>query len=95
MPRCVSKTQIASVNTHLHLLNQNYIVKFNLLNKTKEKHQIKNEDFRSLWNQQSIEVRGKIYMTGGAIANSKVYLKQTMVFNDKTNCFERLADMNY
>jgi hypothetical protein len=27
-----------------------------------------------LWNHQSVEVRGRIYSTGGAIANTKTYL---------------------
>lgn len=34
-------------------------------------------------------------MTGGAVANSKTYLKQTSVLNETTMCFDRLADMNY
>ena len=40
-----------------------------------------------MWNQQSVEVRGRIYMTGGAIANSKTYLKQTCVLNERSWCF--------
>lgn len=34
-------------------------------------------------------------MTGGAIANSKVYLKQCSVLNEETCGFEPLQDMNY
>lgn len=48
-----------------------------------------------MWNQQSVEIRGQIYMTGGAIANSKTYLKQTCVLNEKSWCFDNLSDMHY
>ena len=36
----------------------------------------------NLWNQQSIEVRGRIYLTGGAIAGTKTYLK-TLTYIDE------------
>jgi len=75
MPRCLPNMRVASRGTRLHLLNSNYIVTFDLLDWTKSKRLIKNNDFQSMWNQQSIEVRGEIYMTGGAIANTKTYLK--------------------
>jgi len=34
-------------------------------------------------------------MTGGAIANTKAYLKKTCVLNEETMEFEELANMNY
>lgn len=50
----------------------------------------------NLWNQQSIEVRGKIYMTGGAIAGTKTYLKTTTVLDEDTWRFVGgLANMNH
>ena len=67
--------RVTPVSTRLHLLNQNYIVTFDLINWSKSKRLIQNPSFQSMWNQQSIEVRGRIYMTGGAIANTKIYLK--------------------
>jgi len=50
-------------------------VTFDLVKWTKTKRLIQNDQFQSMWNQQSIEVRGRIYMSGGAIANTKTYLK--------------------
>ena len=34
-------------------------------------------------------------MTGGAIANSKTYLKQTCILNENTWCFDNLSDMHF
>ena len=34
-------------------------------------------------------------MTGGAIANSKTYLKQTSQLNERTWSFEKLSEMHY
>ena len=56
---------------------------------------MKDENFQELWNSQSIEVCGRIYVIGGTIANTRTYLKQTKRLNEETMCFERLADMNY
>ena len=96
LPRCQAATiKVASSGYRLHLLNQDYIVLFNLLNKSKQMRRIKNADHECLWNQQSIEVRGRIYVTGGAIANSKTYLKQTSVLNERNWCFEKLSDMHF
>ena len=67
--------RVSESSTHLHLLNANYIVSFDLTKQTKCKRLIQNTDYQGLWNQQSIQVRGKVYMTGGAIANTKTYLK--------------------
>jgi hypothetical protein len=62
---------------------------------TKSKIKIRNLDFLPLWNQQSIEVRGRIYMTGGAVANTKSYLRKTSVLDEKTMRFTPLKDMHY
>lgn len=96
MPRCMPKIKVTPKETRLHLLNQNYIVTFDMLRMTKEKRLINNlgED-ESLWNQQSIEVRGRIYCTGGAIANTKTYLSKTSVLNESTWCFDARADMHH
>lgn len=77
------------------MLNQDYVLMFDFNSLLKSKLKIRNQDFLPLWNQQSIEIRGKIYMTGGAVANTKTYLKQTSLLNEKTMCFEPRADMNY
>ena len=57
------------------MLNQNYIVVFDLERRTKEKRLVRNPEFPSMWNHQSLMVRGRIYMTGGAIAHTRTYLK--------------------
>ena len=61
---------------------------------TKSKRLIRGDNFSELWNSQSIEVRGTIYVIGGTISNSRTYLKQTMRLNEETMCFEKLADMH-
>ena len=57
------------------MLNQNYIVLFDLEQRTKEKRLVRNPEFPSMWNHQSLMVRSQIYMTGGAIAHTRTYLK--------------------
>jgi hypothetical protein len=79
----------------MHLLNQDYVLLFDFNKLLKSKIKIKSEDFQPLWNQQSIEIRGRIYMTGGAVANTKTYLKQTSVLDETKMSFSRLADMHY
>ena len=50
----------------------------------------------NLWNQQSIECNGKIYMCGGAIAGTKTYLKtMTMLDEFKWQFVSGLANMNH
>lgn len=78
----------------LHLLNQNYILIFNFDTLSKTKHLIKNIS-TPLWNHQSIEVRGRIYSTGGALANSKTYLRRCQVLNEKKMVMEDIAEMKY
>ena len=76
IPRCTKEVQLKASNpTRLHLLNQNYIVRYDLLRWTKSKRLIKGDDRQELWNSQSIEVRGRIYVIGGTIANTRTYLK--------------------
>ena len=63
---------------------------------TKEKRILK--DFSALWNCQTIEVRGKIYLTGGSKANTKDYLKSTYVLNENATPkweFFPLENMHY
>ena len=62
---------------------------------TKSKHLIKDQSFGELWNSQSIQLRGSIYVIGGTVANSNQYLKTTRRLNEETMCFEKLADMHY
>ena len=77
------------------MLNQNYLVTFDLKEMTKSKKLIKDPGFSELWNSQSIEVRGSIYIIGGTIANSHQYLKTTRMLNEETMNFEKLADMHF
>ena len=51
MPRCLVKLAIKPQSTRLHLLNQDYIVVFDLLTWQKSKRRVKNLDFQSMWNQ--------------------------------------------
>ena len=77
------------------MLNQNYLVTFDLKKMTKSKHLIRDDSFGELWNSQSIELRGSIYVIGGTVANSHQYLKAARRLNEDTLCFEKLADMHY
>lgn len=53
-------------------------------------------NYLNLWNQQSLEINGKIYMTGGAIAGTRSYLKTTTVLDENTWEFKAgLADMHH
>lgn len=53
-------------------------------------------NYLNLWNQQSLEVGGKIYMTGGAIAGTRSYLRTTTVLDEDTWQFRAgLADMHH
>ena len=68
---------------------------YDMLRWTKSKKMIRGENFKELWNSQSVEVRGRIYIIGGTVANTRTYLKQTMRLNEDTMEFERMADMHY
>jgi len=59
----------------------------------KNKYALK--DFEPLWNCQTIEVRGRIYLTGGAKSNTRVYLKHTLVLSELLMKFEPLANMHF
>jgi hypothetical protein len=48
-----------------------------------------------IWNCQSIEVRGQIFVTGGSIANTKTYLKSVYKIDEGTWKMAPLADMQY
>ena len=60
---------------------------------SKHKYIIRNA--QPLWNHQSIEVRGRIFSTGGAIANTKTYLKSNLVLDEELMSYQKLADMKY
>lgn len=62
---------------------------------TKKKKMFKNEVIPHIWNSQSIEVRGTIFITGGSIANSKNYLKTVYKLNEMTWKLEQLEDMHH
>ena len=90
IPRLLPICHIHRPKTRLHLLNQDYIILFEMLNFTKRKFQVgfnksmfplvdqhdnklksasDQIHLSSMWNYQSIEVKGRIFITGGAIAN--------------------------
>ena len=62
---------------------------------TFEKHKFLIENSTPLWNQQSIEVRGRIYTTGGAIANTKTYLRMCAYLDEERMRLVDLAPMQY
>lgn len=64
-------------------------------NWTKEKRMLRNENVPHIWNCQSIEVRGAIYITGGSIANTKTYLRSVYKVDEATWKLVPQADMNY
>ena len=77
------------------MFNHDQIIIFNMQDFTKQKRVIKNEDFPHLWNCQSIEVKGSVYLSGGSIANTKTYLTKSWVLDEKTWCFNQLAEMRF
>lgn len=56
---------------------------------------IRNESLPHIWNCQSIEIRGVIYITGGSIANTKTYLETTYKLEEQTWTLTQLANMTY
>ena len=62
---------------------------------TKKKKKLTNESVPHIWNSQSLEVRGTIYLTGGSLANTKTYLKSLYRLNELSWKLEPLADMNH
>ena len=79
----------------LHYLNKDYVIIFNLQSFTKKKKKLTNEKVPHLWNSQSVEVRGTIYITGGSIASSKTYLKSMYRLNEMNWKLEPLQDMKH
>ena len=93
-PRCFSRSYpVAIQKRRLHLLNQDYVIIFDFTDMSKHKFIIRNA--QPLWNHQSIEVRGRIFSTGGAIANTKTYLKSNLVLDEELMSYQKLADMKY
>jgi hypothetical protein len=54
---------------------------------------LKNNQLPHLWNCQSIEINGTIYISGGSIANSKTYLKSLYKLNEETWTIDPLTEM--
>ncbi len=96
IPRAIgSVIEIKLRKVRLHLFNHDYVILFNMQTWAKEKRMLRNEQIPHIWNCQSIEVRGQIYITGGSIANTKTYLKSVYRVDETTWKLEPLADMNY
>ena len=87
--------EIKVPKTRLHLLNHDYIILFNVQQQTKEKRMLRNSKLPHLWNSQSVEINGTIYVSGGSIANSKTYLKSLYKLDETRWTLEPLADMNH
>lgn len=83
----------------LHLFNHDYVILFNMQQWTKEKRMLKGpvegQPVPHIWNCQSIEVRGSIFVTGGSIANTKTYLKSTYKIEEANWRMQALADMAF
>jgi hypothetical protein len=65
-------------------------------NFTKQKRYLTdNHDFPHLWNCQTIEIKGKVYLTGGSIANTKTYVNFNYVLEEgkKDLTFKKLDNM--
>jgi len=96
IPRSMgSAIEIKLRKVRLHLFNHDYIIMFNMQNWTKEKRMLRNESIPHIWNCQSIEVRGQVFITGGSIANSKTYLKSVYKIDESSWRMMPLADMTY
>jgi len=84
----------------MHCINNDSIIIYDMLAFTKTKRLFRydkvicqHREKMVIWNQQSIEVKGRIYQTGGAVANSTEYLKMTSVLNENLMMFRSLKDM--
>ena len=75
------------------MLNQDYVLFFNFEDMSKDKFIVRNA--ASLWNHQSIEIRGRVYTSGGAIANTKTYMRTCQVLDEDSMTFVDLAPMHY
>lgn len=95
IPRCITSCSLTLPKVRLHLFNHDYFVIFDIFQGTKLKRKIKNESIPHLWNCQSLEVAGKIYITGGSLANTKTYLNTAYVLNENTWMLDSLAPMQY
>jgi hypothetical protein len=96
IPRSIGAIiEIKLRKVRLHLFNHDYIILFNMQSWTKEKRMLRNENVPHIWNCQSIEVRGQVYITGGSIANTKTYLKSVYRVDESSWKLEALADMQY
>ncbi len=94
IPRCMPLVQLSTKKERLHLFNHDYVVIFNIYQGTKMKKKIQGE-IPHLWNCQSIEINGTIYITGGSLANTKTYLKSTYSIDESTWRLRELANMKY
>lgn len=74
--------QISRRKVRLHLFNHDYVVIFNIYRGTKTKRKIRGE-IPHIWNCQSLEVNGVIYITGGSLANTKTYLSSTYAIDEE------------
>lgn len=96
IPRAIgSIIEIKLRKVRLHLFNHDYLIMFNMQTWGKEKRMLRNETIPHIWNCQSIEVRGQIFITGGSIANTKTYLKSVYKVDEATWKLEPLADMSH
>ena len=80
--------------TRLHLFNHDYVVIFDIFKGNKLKKKIRGE-IPHLWNCQSLEICGIIYITGGSLANTKTYLRSTYSIDETNWQMNKLADMHF
>ncbi|TNV78630.1 hypothetical protein FGO68_gene5513 [Halteria grandinella] len=79
--------------SRLHFFKNDYLLIFNMRNQTKEKRKIKN--LSALWDFQSIEVYGQIYITGGFNPNIKNYLRSLYRIDESKWEMIPLEDMTF
>lgn len=91
----MSTVEVVMKKVRLHLMNNDYVIIFNMQNFTKTRRYLTNREVPHLWNSQSIEVKGTIYITGGSLANSKTYLNTTYRINENYWRLEGMANMHH
>jgi hypothetical protein len=94
IPRALGEAiEIKHRKVRLHLFNHDYVILFNMQSWTKEKRMLRNKSMPHIWNCQSIEVSGRVFITGGSIANTKTYLRSVYKIDEATWKLAPLANM--
>ena len=95
IPKLMRSCKIRLEKSRIHYICPEYLIIFDHKTLQKSKINLDPATQINLWNSQSIEVQGRIYVTGGAIALTKTYLKRTAVLDEHLWKFNELQDMNH